>query len=111
MICLLNKQRLRMERETPSTPQMSVSGTAKLPTSGRPRPTPGLSLIHIFMRKTEFIEAKPEFVVGVKEAEENVSTEELLIKEDHPLSPVAAFLPLVVPALLITCLLYTSRCV
>ena len=55
-----------------------------------------------FMRKTEFIEAKPEFVVGVEEAEENVSTEELLIKEDHPLSPVAAFLPLVVPALLIT---------
>lgn len=55
-----------------------------------------------FMRKTEFIEAKPEFVIGVKEAEENSSVKDLLIREEQPLPPVSAFLPLVVPALLIT---------
>lgn len=55
-----------------------------------------------FMRKTEFIEAKPEFTVGVEEAGQAVSVEELLIREAYPLKPLAAFLPLVIPALLIT---------
>lgn len=55
-----------------------------------------------FMRKTEFTEAKPEFVMGVEEADEDAKAEDLLIKEDNPLNPVAAFLPLIVPALLIT---------
>lgn len=55
-----------------------------------------------FMRKTPFIEAKPEFVTDVEEAPKDAGVEELLIKDDHPLGTVAAFLPLVVPALLIT---------
>lgn len=55
-----------------------------------------------FMRNVEFTEAKPEFVLGVEEAGEHASVEELLIREENPLNPVAAFLPLVVPALLIT---------
>ena len=55
-----------------------------------------------FMKKPEFVEAKPEFVTGVVEADQAASVEELLIKEDRPLHPIAAFLPLVVPALLIT---------
>ncbi|MGL5436441.1 MAG: GntP family permease [Lachnospiraceae bacterium] len=55
-----------------------------------------------FMRKTEFTEAKPEFVVGVQEADEDAETEALVIADEHPLNPLAAFLPLIVPALLIT---------
>ena len=55
-----------------------------------------------FMRKTAFIEAKPEFVSDVEQAPEDASVEELLIKDEHPLNTVAAFLPLKVPALLIT---------
>ena len=55
-----------------------------------------------FMRKTAFIEAKPEFVSDVEQAPEDASVEELLIKDEHPLNTVAAFLPLIVPALLIT---------
>lgn len=54
------------------------------------------------MRKSEFIEAKPEFTTDVEEAGEDASVEDLLIHEEHPLHPVIAFLPLLVPALLIT---------
>lgn len=54
------------------------------------------------MKKTEFIKAKPEFTTGVEQAPEHVSISELMIQEDHPLSPLSAFLPLIVPALLIT---------
>lgn len=55
-----------------------------------------------YMRKTPFIDAKPEFVTGVEEAPEGASVEDLLIEEKKPLGTLAAFLPLVVPALLIT---------
>lgn len=55
-----------------------------------------------YMRKTSFIPAKPEFVTDVQEAGADASVEDLLIKDDNPLNTVAAFSPLVVPALLIT---------
>ena len=55
-----------------------------------------------FMRKTPFIEAKPEFVTDVEEAPADASVEDLLIKDENPLNTLAAFLPLIVPALLIT---------
>ena len=54
------------------------------------------------MRKTHFIEAKPEFVTDVIEASPDATVSELLIKDDKPLNTLAAFLPLIVPALLIT---------
>lgn len=54
------------------------------------------------MRKTEFIEAKPEFVIGVEEATDEAGVSELLIQEEQPLNALAAFLPLIVPAGLIT---------
>ncbi len=54
------------------------------------------------MRKTPFIEAKPEFVTDVAEAAPDASVDELLIQDEHPLGTLSAFLPLIVPALLIT---------
>ncbi len=54
------------------------------------------------MRKTPFIEAKPEFVTDVEEAPADSGVEELLIPDENPLNTVAAFLPLIVPAFLIT---------
>lgn len=55
-----------------------------------------------FMRRTEFAEAKPEFTLGVEEAPENASVDQLIIHEKNTPNALAAFLPLIVPALLIT---------
>ena len=55
-----------------------------------------------FMRNVPMQEAKPEFVADIETAADNADVSELLIKEDDLLPSGLAFLPLLVPAILIT---------
>lgn len=55
-----------------------------------------------FMKKVPMQEAKPEFVVDIETASADADVSELLINEEDLLPAGLAFLPLLVPAVLIT---------
>lgn len=54
------------------------------------------------LSRAEFIEPKEEFVVGVEEASADANVEDLIIREDKLPSALASFIPLLLPALMIT---------
>lgn len=54
------------------------------------------------LSRAEFIEPKEEFVIGIEEAPADASVEDLLIKEENLPSSLAAFIPLLLPAIMIT---------
>lgn len=58
--------------------------------------------INWMTKHASYAEPKPEFTVGIEAADENVSFEELLMKEKDLPNALVAFLPLLVPAGLIT---------